>query len=98
MLTLHIDQFGLMLEYVTSLSLFVSMAWENVSELRPSTGLLFVSQMMYEYWESRWSDIGQNNEDLEVPVSVSLCPPQIPHGMNRERTRVSAVRDRRQTA
>jgi hypothetical protein len=33
----------------------------------------------------------------EKPVPVPLCPPQIPHGLTRARTRVSAVRDRRLT-
>jgi hypothetical protein len=34
----------------------------------------------------------------EKPVPVSLFPPQIPHGQTRDRTRASAVRDRRLTA
>jgi hypothetical protein len=34
----------------------------------------------------------------EEPVPVLLCPPQIPHGPTRDRTRVSAVRGRRLTA
>jgi hypothetical protein len=31
----------------------------------------------------------------EKPVPLSLCPTQIPHGVNWDRTRASAVRDRR---
>jgi hypothetical protein len=31
------------------LLLFMSVGWHYVSELRPSTGLLFIPQMMYEY-------------------------------------------------
>jgi hypothetical protein len=34
----------------------------------------------------------------EKPVPVPLCPPQIPYGLTRERTRASAVRGRRLTA
>jgi hypothetical protein len=34
----------------------------------------------------------------EKSVSVPLCPPQIPHGLTRNRTRASAVRGRRLTA
>jgi hypothetical protein len=33
----------------------------------------------------------------EKPVPVTLCPPQIPHGLTRDRTRGSAVRGRRLT-
>jgi hypothetical protein len=34
----------------------------------------------------------------EKPVPVSLCPPQIPHRLTRDRTRASAVRGRQLTA
>jgi hypothetical protein len=34
----------------------------------------------------------------EKPVPVPLCPPQIPHGLTRDRTRASAVGGRRLTA
>jgi hypothetical protein len=43
--------------------------------------------------EHRW-----NETDREKPVPVSLCPPQIPHGLTRDRTRSFAVRGRRLTA
>jgi hypothetical protein len=36
--------------------------------------------------EHRWNDI-----DRGKPVPVPLCPQQIPHGLTRDRTRVSAV-------
>jgi hypothetical protein len=29
---------------------------DNVSELRPPTGLLFITQEIYEYGEPRWKD------------------------------------------
>jgi hypothetical protein len=49
----------------------------------------------YEFGERRWSDTDRKNEELgEKPVPVSLCPPQIPHGLTRARTRASAVRGR----
>jgi hypothetical protein len=41
---------------------------------------------------------GETEERGEKPVPVPLYLPQIPHGLNRERTRASAVRDRRLTA
>jgi hypothetical protein len=34
----------------------------------------------------------------EKPVPVPLCPPQIPHGLTRDRTLASAVGGRRLTA
>jgi hypothetical protein len=40
---------------------------------------------------------GETEELGEKPVPVSLCPPQITHGLTRTRTRDSAVRDRRLT-
>jgi hypothetical protein len=41
---------------------------------------------------------GKNRQLGEIPVPVPLCPPQISHGLTRDRTRASAVRDRRLTA
>jgi hypothetical protein len=35
---------------------------------------------------------GETEELGEKPVPVPLCPPQIPHGLTRARTRASAVR------
>jgi hypothetical protein len=35
---------------------FMSMSWGSVSELRPTAGLLFISQMIYEYGQPRWND------------------------------------------
>jgi hypothetical protein len=43
------------------------------------------------YWLGKTEELG------EKPVPLSLCPPQIPHGLTRARTRVSAVRGRRLT-
>jgi hypothetical protein len=34
----------------------MSMGWGYVSELRSPTGLLFISQVIYEYRERRWDD------------------------------------------
>jgi hypothetical protein len=41
---------------------------------------------------------GENRQLREKPVPVPLCPPQISHGLTRNRTRTSAVRGRRLTA
>jgi hypothetical protein len=38
--------------------------------------------MMYEYGGPQWNDTDRENEELgEEPVSVPLCPLQIPHGL-----------------
>jgi hypothetical protein len=41
---------------------------------------------------------GENRQLGEKPVPVPLCPPQISHGLTRNRTRASAVRGRRLNA
>jgi hypothetical protein len=40
---------------------------------------------------------GENRRTRRKTCPVPLCPPQIPHGLTRERTRASAVRGRRLT-
>jgi hypothetical protein len=45
-----------------------------------------------------WYRQGKPEELGEKLVSVPLCPPQIPHGLTRARTRASAVRGQRLTA
>jgi hypothetical protein len=41
----------------------------------------------------RWNEIerGKPKYAREKPVPVPLCPPQIPHGLTRDRTWASAV-------
>jgi hypothetical protein len=41
---------------------------------------------------------GEKEVLVEKHVPVPLCPPQIPHGLTRDRTQASAVRGRRLTA
>jgi hypothetical protein len=45
-----------------------------------------------------WNWQGKTEVLGEKPVPLPLCPPQIPHGLTRDRTRSSAVRGRRLTA
>jgi hypothetical protein len=45
-----------------------------------------------------WNWQGKTPVLGEKPVPVPLCPPQIPHGLARDRTRASAVGGRRLTA
>jgi hypothetical protein len=52
-----------------------------------------ISFSFFQVMEHRWNEI-----DRGKPVLVPLCPPQIPHGLTRDRTRVSVVGGRRLTA
>jgi hypothetical protein len=54
----------------------------------------------FQVMEQRWNEIdrGKSKYSGRKPVPVSLCPPQIPHGLTRDRTRPCAVRIRRLTA
>jgi hypothetical protein len=53
----------------------------------------------FQVMEHRWNEIdrGKPKYSGEIPVPVPLCPPQIPHGPTRDRTRASAVRGRWRT-
>jgi hypothetical protein len=54
----------------------------------------------YYYFLSFRSNGAQKKTEVlgEKPVPASLCPPQIPHGLTRDRTRASEVGGRRLTA
>jgi hypothetical protein len=54
---------------------------------------LRIPQMIW-VWRAtvEWYWQGKTEELWEKPVPVSLCPPQIPHGLTRVWTRASAVR------
>jgi hypothetical protein len=54
----------------------------------------------FRVMEHRWNEIdrGKPKYSGKKPVTVPLCPPQIPHGLTRDRTRASAVTGRRLTA
>jgi hypothetical protein len=51
-----------------------------------------VESVVEWYWQAKKENLG------EEPFPVPLCPPKIPLGLTRARTRASAVRDRRLTA
>jgi hypothetical protein len=73
----------------------MSMEQGDVFQLLPRMGLLFIPQMTNTvewYWQE------QPEEIREKPVPVSLCSPQILHGLTRERIQTSAARGRRLTA
>jgi hypothetical protein len=46
--------------------------------------------------QHRWNETDREKPKYsgEKPVPVRLCPPQIPYGLSRHRTRASAVRGR----
>jgi hypothetical protein len=48
---------------------------ENVSELRPPTGLLFIPQVIYVCVELWWNDIdsGKPKNSVKNPTHVSKC-------------------------
>jgi hypothetical protein len=61
--------------------------------------ILRIPQMIW-VWKATvewYSDRGKPMNSEEKPVPVPLCPPQIPHGLTRARTRASAMRGRRLT-
>jgi hypothetical protein len=55
---------------------------------------------LFQVMEHHWNEIDRGKTEVlgEEPVPVPLCPPQIPHGLTRDRTRTFAVGDRRLTA
>jgi hypothetical protein len=47
-------------------------------------GLLFISQMIYDYGESWWNNMDREyKRTRRKSVPVLLCPPEIPHGLTR---------------
>jgi hypothetical protein len=64
-------------------------------ELRPLTGPLSIPYDTWVNMKQRCSDIDRGKQELGgKPVSVPLCPPQVPHGLTRARTRASVVTNR----
>jgi hypothetical protein len=75
--------------------LFMSMEWDDVSELWQTTDLYFISEMIW-VWRlggCYWQIIAEKLGEKSVPVP--LCPQQIPRGLTRVRTLASALRSRR---
>jgi hypothetical protein len=51
-------------------TLFMSMGWEYVSELRPPTDLLLIPQIVYDYGDTRWNDTdGRKPKNSEKNLS-----------------------------
>jgi hypothetical protein len=64
-----------------------------------TNGPVVFPQMIYEYGALvEWCWQGKTEEPREKPVSAPLRPPQIPRGLTRVWTRVSAVRNQRLSA
>jgi hypothetical protein len=49
------------------------MGWDDVSELRPPAGLLFIPNIIYEYGEPLWNDIDRKI----LRTSRKTCPSAI---------------------
>jgi hypothetical protein len=41
--------------------MIILMGWDYVSEMRPPTGLLFITQVIYKHVKLRWNDIDREN-------------------------------------
>jgi hypothetical protein len=60
--------------------------------------ILHTPPMIWVWRETvEWHWQGKTEELGEKPVPVPFCPPQIPHGLSRARSRAFAVRGRRLT-
>jgi hypothetical protein len=73
----------------------MSKEWDDVSELWPSAGLLFIPQMIYECRAMVGGMIltgGETEELGEKPIPLSLRPPQIPHELTQVWIWASVVR------
>jgi hypothetical protein len=62
--------------------------------------MMIIIFVLFLVMEHRWNEIDREKpkNSGEKPVPVPLCSPQIPYGLTRDRTRASAVGDRRLTA
>jgi hypothetical protein len=57
--------------------MIVSMARDDVSELRPTMGLLFILQVIKEHGEQWWNDINKGKFQTR-PLELSLAiPPEL---------------------
>jgi hypothetical protein len=85
---------------VPAATLFMSMGWDYVPELRPPADVLFIPHMIHEYGQPRWNDTdrGKTKTSDKKTIPVPLCPPQIPQGLTRALTWTSVVRGLRLTA
>jgi hypothetical protein len=62
----------------------MSIGKDYISELWPLMGLLFISQMIYDYGEPWWNNMDREyKRTRRKSVPVLLCPPEIPHGLTR---------------
>jgi hypothetical protein len=80
---------------------FFSWTWVRSSTQAWMTTYVCILRIPQTIWVWRatveWYWQGKTEELREKPVPVPLCPPQIPHGLTRARTRASAVWGRRLT-
>ena len=84
----------LWIEIISNDSITILKAYCTTLWWRWSVFFIFLSNGAPVEWIYR----GKPKYSGEKPVPVPLCPPQIPHGLSRDRTRVSAVRGQRLTS
>jgi hypothetical protein len=79
---------------------FLGVGWDWVHFVRrPLIGLLYQPRMIDEYEGFGGMRTGRGKRSTRrTPAPVPLCPPQIPHDLTWDRTRVAAVWRRRLTA
>jgi hypothetical protein len=96
---LHYCLIRLNLSAVTTLCPCSYRLAETVSDLQPLTGLLFIPRWYIRYRSHGGMIVtGDNRRTHRKSVPVSLCVPQIPHGLTHARIRASELRLRRLTA
>jgi hypothetical protein len=84
------------------IGVYVFFSWRYVGQTQAwmptCVSILCIPQMIW-VWRAtvEWYIDGKTVELWEKPAPVPLCPPQIPHGLTKARTRASAVRGRRLT-
>jgi hypothetical protein len=84
-----------------NLIFLVSLGGVRLSPLRTSAtvSLLYQPRMIDDYGAVGGMRIGRGNRSARrKPAPVPLCPPQIPHDLTWDRTRVAAVGSQRLTA
>jgi hypothetical protein len=82
--------------FITMMFMFISLGWDDVSELRPPTAPLFIPRCYMNTDNHGGMMLTRNNRiTLRKPVPVPLCPPQILYGLSRARTQISVERGRR---
>jgi hypothetical protein len=63
----------MMMMMMMMMIIIMSMGWDYVSELLPLTGLLLITQVIYERGETRWNDI-DSEKQIRPQSSLAILP------------------------